>query len=153
MTRNAILGSSTLAISSVYFWLASTVPVSQLSDAIGPRGLPRTYAVTLAALSLLLIAGSRRRAREPETAGAGGRLALSRAAGTLLIGIVYMLVLPWVGYLLSVAALILVTTYYQGGRVTRTSVLVALSGGVLFWVLFVALMGIPMPPGLFPPAL
>ena len=69
----------------------------------------------------------------------------------LLIGMVYILVAPWLGYLLSISVLILATAYYQGGRVGRTAALVALCGGVFFWLLFVAFMGIAQPAGFFAP--
>ena len=126
MPRNAILGSITLAASVVYFWLASSVRVSQLADAIGPQGLPKIYALALAGLSLTLIVSSGRppaKSHDPEPKNQSlepkAQSYLLRAAGTLLIGVVYILMLPWVGYLLSIAALILVTTYYQGGSLTR----------------------------------
>lgn len=153
MPRNVVLGSVTLALSAAYYWMATTLPVSQLADAIGPQGLPKTYAVVLGLLSILLIAGSVRGVRAPAPAGAGGRASLPRAMGTLLIGIVYIAVAPWLGYMLSITALILATTYYQGGALTRYSAVVALAGGVLFWVLFVVLMGVAQPPGIFPPEL
>lgn len=151
MPRNAILGSITLAISLVYFQLASAVPVSQLADAIGPQGLPRVYALLLGTLSLMLIVSAvvNRKSRPP--APTAQAVALPRAAGTLLIGVIYILVLPWAGYLFSIAALILVTSYYQGGSLSRTGVIVALGGGTFFWLLFVMLMGISMPAGIFPP--
>ena len=151
MPRNVVLGSVTLAISIVYYWMATSVRVSQLSDAIGPQGLPKAYAVGLGLLSMFLIAGSFRGARQPTPAGAGGRAALSRALGCMVIGVAYLVIAPWLGYMLSIAGLILATTYYQGGSLTRSSALVALAGGVLFWILFVVLMGIPQPPGIFPP--
>ena len=152
MPRNAILGSITLAASVVYFWLASSVPVSRLADAIGPQGLPKAYALALVGLSLALIISSARSPAKsqipnPKSQSLEPRAQspLPRVAGTLLIGVVYILVLPWVGYLLSIAALILVTTYYQGGSLTRSSGVVAIAGGIFFWLLFVALMGISMP--------
>jgi putative tricarboxylic transport membrane protein len=48
----------------------------------------------------------------------------------LLIGVAYIVVLPWLGYLLSVAALIAATTYFQGGSINRRSILVAISRSV-----------------------
>ena len=69
----------------------------------------------------------------------------------LAIGIVYILAAPWLGYPLSIAALILATTYYRGGAINRQVVVVALSGGVLFWLLFVVLMRVPQPLGWWPP--
>jgi hypothetical protein len=73
--------------------------------------------------------------------------------GMIAMGVVYIVVAPWVGYLLSIAGLILATTYYQGGTIGRQAAIVALGGGVFFWLLFVVLMGIAQPPGFFPPAL
>ena len=68
----------------------------------------------------------------------------------LAIGIIYIVVVPWLGYLLSLAGLIFATTYYQGGAVNRQVAIVALSGAVFCWALFVLLMGIAQPPGLWP---
>ncbi|HEY6362994.1 MAG TPA: tripartite tricarboxylate transporter TctB family protein, partial [Vicinamibacterales bacterium] len=128
---------------------------SRLADAIGPQGLPKTYALLLAALSLVLIARSlaRRREARPLDNAAGARTAprvLRRIAGMLTIGIVYILVAPWLGYPLSIAGLILATTYYQGGEINRQVALVAVTGALFFWALFVLIMGIPQPPGWWP---
>ena len=168
--RDLLFGGAALAISILYYWMATLVPVSQLADAIGPQGLPKVYALILAALSLILLLRSFRDRgsgiRDPK--GSGKPPAVSkvpgspipdprsprsrsfRAAGMLLIGIVYIVLAPWLGYLLSIAGLIFATTYYQGGTVGRPAALVALCGGIFFWVLFVAFMGIAQPPGLFP---
>ena len=53
--RDLAFGGAGLAISILYYWMATLVPVSQLADAIGPQGLPKVYAVILAALSLILL--------------------------------------------------------------------------------------------------
>jgi hypothetical protein len=155
--RDLAFGGAALAISILYYWMATLVPVSQLADAIGPQGLPKVYALILAALSLILLV---RKSRDPgsgirDPKGSGKppdpRSPLFRAAGMLVIGIVYILLAPWLGYLLSISGLIFATTYYQGGTVGRQAALVALCGGVFFWVLFVAFMGIAQPPGFFSP--
>ena len=65
----------------------------------------------------------------------------------LLIGVAYIVVLPWLGYLLSVAALIAATTYFQGGSINLRSILVAISGALCFWVLFIWLLRIQYPAG------
>ncbi len=160
MGRDLAFGSATLALSGVYYWRASTIPQSQLADAIGPQGLPKTYAIMLAVLSLIVIVRSvarlRTDARPLETAATShadrGRVPW-RVAGMLAIGVVYILVAPWLGYLLSIAALILGTTYYQGGTVNRQVAVVAVSGAIFFWLLFVVMMRIPQPPGWWPPPL
>ena len=159
MDRDLAFGGTTLALSAGYYWMATAIPRSQLADAVGPQGLPRTYAVLLGVLSLALIARSLRArvqaskvsdSRPPVT---GPRSPLWRVAGMLAIGVVYIVVAPWLGYLLSIAGLILATTYYQGGTINRQVVVVALSGGILFWLLFVVLMRVQQPPGWWPPLL
>lgn len=163
MDRDLAFGGTTLAVSAGYYWMAAAIPRSQLADAVGPQGLPRVYALLLGVLSLVLIVKSLRRRARAST-GSDSRAPVSaprsavrppsplwRVAGMLAIGIVYILAAPWLGYLLSIAALILATTYYQGGAINRQVVVVALSGGILFWLLFVVLMRVPQPPGWWPP--
>jgi putative tricarboxylic transport membrane protein len=109
-------------------------------------------------LSLILIARSLRRSvSTPEPTNVESRIAnpesRSRAAkviGMLLIGVAYIVVLPWLGYLVSVAALIIATIYFQGGSINGRSILVALSGAAVFWLLFIWLLRIQYPAGLWP---
>lgn len=148
MGREMVFGGAMLVLSAAYYGMADRLPVSQLSDAIGPEGLPKIYALALAALSLLLIAGAVA-ARRRAAAAAEARAPVSRVAGMLLMGAAYIVLAPWIGYPIAIAALIAATTYYQGGAFTREAGLVAVSGGVLFWLLFVVLMGIEQPAGIW----
>ena len=154
MDKDVYFGTATLVLSVAYYWMAALIPTSQLADAIGPQGLPKAYAILLAAFSLILIGRSLARRRHGRTksrpAERTERSPLWRVAGMLGIGIVYILVAPWLGYVLSIAGLLLATTYYQGGTVNRQVAMVAVSGAIFFWVLFVVLMGIPQPPGWWP---
>jgi putative tricarboxylic transport membrane protein len=151
MKRDLVFGVVTLAIASVYYALTTTIPRTELADPIGPQGLPRMYAFVLAVLSILLIVRSLRSPenREPTITEPANHRSF-RVAGMLLIGIAYILVLPYLGYLVSVAMLIAVTTYLQGGVLTGRTVLVALSGAVLFWAVFIWLLRIQYPAGLWP---
>jgi putative tricarboxylic transport membrane protein len=147
MRRDVAFGSATLALGALYYWLAGSIAISSLADAIGPQGLPRIYALALIALSLVLVVtGARAKSQIPNPKSQN---ALSRAAGMLAIGIAYVLVVPYVGYMVSIAAVILATIYYQGGGLTRHAAVVAICGGVFFWLLFVMGMGISQPPGLW----
>jgi hypothetical protein len=156
--RDLLFGTATLVVAAVYYGLAVSIPQSDLADPVGPQGLPRVYALLLAALSLILIARSVRSAKSPndgrqnpEPLGSldpGSRML--RVIGMLLIGIAYIVILPWLGYLLSVAALITATIYFQGGSINGRSILVALSGAALFWLLFIWLLRIQYPAGLWP---
>jgi putative tricarboxylic transport membrane protein len=160
--RDLLFGIATFVVAVGYYGLTVTIPQSDLADPVGPQGLPQVYALLLAALSLILIArslGSRKRASqnaEPENpVPSGSRIPNSgsravKVVGMLLIGVAYIIVLPWLGYLLSVAALITTTIYFQGGVINGRSILVALSGAVCLWLLFVWLLGIQYPAGLWP---
>jgi putative tricarboxylic transport membrane protein len=159
--RDLVFGSVTLGVAALYYALTLTIPQSELADAIGPQGLPKMYAFVLAALSILLIVRSLRRPMRSEPANprtiepANPRIPnpesrLPRVFGMLLIGVAYMIVLPWLGYLLSVAGLIAATIYFQGGSLNGRSILVAISGAVCLWLLFIWLLRIQYPAGLWP---
>jgi hypothetical protein len=154
--RDLLFGIATLVVAAVYYGLAVTIPQSDLADPVGPQGLPRVYALLLAALSLILIARSLRpSAPNPASPNPESRIpnpgsGTARVIGMLLIGVAYIIVLPWLGYLLSVAALITATIYFQGGVINGRSILVALSGAVCLWLLFIWLLRIQYPAGLWP---
>lgn len=160
--RDLLFGTATLVVAVVYYGLAAAIPASDLSDPIGPQGLPKIYAVLLAGLALILIARSLPRVHsnpeppnpdprtleppKPEPQGSPA----ARVAGMLLIGIAYIIVLPWLGYLVSIAALLTFTIYLQGGPINRRTILVSLSGAAVFWLLFIWLLGIQYPAGIWP---
>ena len=144
MNRDGVLGLLLLAVATAYYAAADAIPSSTLADAVGPQGLPRAYALVLGALGLGLLA----RARRPGTGGPAVSLhLLARVAGLLILGVVYLLAAPWVGYPIAVAGLIIGTTYYQGGRADRRVAAIGVGGAVVLWLLFVQLLGIDHPAG------
>ncbi len=68
----------------------------------------------------------------------------------LAIGAAYVLALPWIGYLLGVGLLILATIFYQSGKREPSAVLIAAAGALVFWAIFVYVLRIPEPAGLWP---
>ncbi len=161
MNRDLALGGATLAIAVAYYLLAAQIPESQLADAVGPQGLPRVYAYILGALSLALIASalrdsnlrvrdSKKQQPSPESRAPSPVSRILRPLGVIAIGVIYILVVPTLGYIVSLAALLAATTYYQGGGFDRRVVMVSVSGALLFWGLFVALLGIQHPAGIWP---
>jgi putative tricarboxylic transport membrane protein len=147
MNRDLVFGSATLAIAIIYYAFTSTIPASQLADPVGPQGLPKVYAIVLALLSVALIVRSLKKPADPAAAAAAPDM---RVVGMLLIGIAYILVIPYLGYLLSVALLIAATTYFQGGPLNWRTLLIAISGAALFWTLFIWVLRIQYPAGLWP---
>ena len=156
--REILLGCVTLVIAGGYYLLATRIPQSDIADVIGAQGLPKTYAALLAGLSILLIARAamaRSRAAAPDAASATPKSRLERGLawrvfGMLMNGVIYVVVAPWLGYVLSITALIAATVYYQGGGLSRRSVAVALGGALFFWLLFVRILHIAQPAGLWP---
>jgi putative tricarboxylic transport membrane protein len=138
-----VFGGVGLALAIVYYVLAATIPESQLADAVGPQGLPKIYAVALGVLSLLLIARSigRPEIRERQS---------FRFVGLLLIGAVYIVVIPYAGYVVSLTALIAATCFYQSKEWSWRPLAVAAAGAIVFWILFVEILGIQHPAGIWP---
>jgi hypothetical protein len=153
--RELVLGSTTLAIAAGYYALATRIPQSGIADAIGAQGLPKVYASILALLSIILIVRAWRARRTavdaPASAGAVHvRHVGLRTAGMLVVGAAYVAVVPWLGYAVSIAGLIAATIALQGGRVDRRAAAIAVGGAFLLWLLFVRLLGIPHPSGIWP---
>ncbi len=149
MSRDGALGIAGLVLAGAYYLMAADVPESQLADAVGPQGLPKIYAAVLAGLSLILVTRS---VGGPNKVRPTGEKAppLIRPLGLLAFGAVYIAVVPWLGYVLAIAALIAVTVWYQGGIFNRRILLVSVGGAVAFWLMFVRLLGVPHPPGIWP---
>lgn len=162
MNKDFGFACAALAFAVGYYLMAGAIPTSLLSDAVGPGGLPKAYGVVLGGLALILMAqslvASRRSVGAARRAASSGeedrvhvpRVQLIRVGGMLAIGVVYVVVVPWLGYVLSLTGLIAATCYYQGGAVTRQLGVVALGGALFFWLLFVIVLRIPQPAGIWP---
>lgn len=156
MNKDLASGLVLLALSGAYFWAAETIPHSMLDDAFGPRGLPVVLAGLLAFLALVLTArglvglrtspaadvaaNDEEEANEPDAP-------LPRAVGFLLIGVGYILVLPWLGYPVAIALMIAGVAVYEGARRDWRVPAAAAFGGLLFWLLFNKLLGVGQPAG------
>jgi hypothetical protein len=123
--------------------------------------MPKSYGIALGILSALLIIQAlfaRRRAAlaaapigatANETPRAEVQAAL-RAAGMLAIGIVYVFALPYLGYIVSLALLIAATAWYQERAFGRWLWVIAIVGAVVFWIIFVQVLQIDEPAGIWP---
>jgi len=152
MARDFTCAAVLFVIAVVYYVLASGIGRSALADEVGPAGLPLVYATLLGGLAILLalktavrymLARQQEASAEPEKRRAA--YVLARAAGTLGIGAAYVLLVNILGYWLSLALLLPAMATYQGERISRRLVLISITGASVFWLLFVWLLGIPMP--------
>lgn len=150
MNRDLAFGLSGAAIAGGYYWLAASIRQSALADTVGPQGLPKAYALVLALLSLTLMARSLGERRSGAGDGAADRSPIPRVLGMLAMGAAYIALVPWLGYAVTLAGLLLAVTWYLSGAITRATVIVAVSGATVLWLLFVRLLGIAHPAGVWP---
>lgn len=143
-----------LALAILVYAGAGGIGSSYMADPIGPQGLPKTLAVMLGGLAVLLIARSlyglwERRAEASERTPPETWRRHLLALGMLAIGAGYVLLAETIGYLAGIALVILVTTLYQGARRSWRAPAIAVGGAVSFWLLFVVVLNIGQPEGLW----
>lgn len=154
--RDAIVGIALLALAVLYWFGADAIPRSRLAGGVGADGLPKALAYALGLLSLVLIGRSLAMWRAAQAERPSAKEAAEqrrrhlRALGMFGFGILYILMLPRLGYLLSVILLVGGVAWYNGKAPSPTLAAVAVGTGVLFYVLFVRFLDISQPPGLWP---
>lgn len=148
LNADLVFGVVSLAIAAAYYAMARAIPSSLLDDLVGSRGLPMVYGVVLAGLALTLIARSLL-ARGSSSQAARGTATNAKTAGILALGVGYGALLPWLGYAGSIALLLGATAVHQGAGRSSRVVIVAVCGAAFLWGLFVWLLGIPQPAGIW----
>jgi putative tricarboxylic transport membrane protein len=154
--RSILVASGLLFVLALAYWLgADAIPKSSLSGSVGADGLPKLLAVTLGVLSVALagqtILEARKRAAAGKLAASGGPhwRAHARAFGVIAIGAVFIALLPVLGYVVTVGLLLVGIAIYSGKRPDLWTVVFGVVGAVVFYVLFVHLLRVPLPPGLW----
>jgi hypothetical protein len=160
--RDLIGGIAAIAIGAGYLAMALGLRESALADAVGPAGFPKALAWAMIGLGAILVAQALWVARtrpaadavpapadddldaEARRSGAAGAL---RAAGMLGLGVGYLLIIPWLGYVPSVALLIIAAALYQGAALSWRVFAIGVAGALAYWLIFVRLLGIPLPGG------
>jgi putative tricarboxylic transport membrane protein len=152
------LGVGAIALAIAWLYVASGIEESMLSDATGAGGIPRVLGYLMAALGVLLCvrsvsfsapaAGAASAVREtaPEKLAASSWPQNEHVQALILLGILagYVVLAPYLGYLLATAVLLGVTAAYGGTPVNRNLVLVSLGGGIVLWLSFAWALNIPM---------
>lgn len=156
MAKDIIGGLVILAFSITYYFQAGNIRRSTMADEVGAHGVPQAFAIFLAVLAILLIGQSvvaRLKVAQWPTASAEERQKLRRSvlrmSGMLAIGIAYLIAVPVLGYALSIGLLLAVVMVYQGLAPSWRIVGVAVGGTIVFWIIFVLLLDIPLPAGIW----
>lgn len=134
-----LAGALLVALGAAAAAEASTFDVAFLTDPVGPKALPYLAA------GILVAAGLRMACRP---AGGGGPSARPPARTALAAAafLAYAGVLPWLGFFVSTTMVVAVLSELYGAPRPHGLVAAALLTGSL-WVLFVHLLGLPLPPG------
>ena len=135
-----IAGMAILIVAIVTAILASGFRVGFLTDPIGPRALPWLASLLLGMGGVIMIA---RPGPTPTSIAAPMRANVSLAIGAFVM---YAIVLPLAGFVLSTAFLMAVLARFYGGRWVH-----GIAAGVIFsgslWLLFARALGVPLPLG------
>lgn len=169
-SRDLIGGTAAAIIGAAYLLLAGQVRSSALDDAMGPGGMPQAYGWSMLVLGLVLItiavsrqwhrahsdsalaadkpateANTEQQVSKADAPSIGRQIA--RAGGLLLFGVAYVLLIETLGYLLSIALLIVAVALYMGAHASFRLLLIGALGALAMWVMFVQLLGVAMPAG------
>jgi hypothetical protein len=159
--RKDLIGAGIcLALAGAYWIGATHIQKSSLiGKGVGADALPRGLAVVLAVLAVILILQNliqRVKGPLPEDAPATPeRLAEARhkhlrAAGMFLIGLGFLLVVGYVGYIPAIFAMICITVVYNGRPMSWRIAGIAAVLTAAMYVVFDSVLHIPMPEGIWP---
>lgn len=115
--------------------------------------MPKVLGFLMLGLGLILCAQALYRsfkasaAAESEWQGQGKKIL--RAGGLLCLAVLYLLLVSILGYALSIAILLALVALYLGAALNWKLGLIAIAGAGLLWTIFVILLGVPMPSGIF----
>jgi cell division protein FtsW (lipid II flippase) len=156
MIKDIVGGFIILAISAFYYLQSMNIRRSTMADEVGAHGVPQAFAAVLGILSILLIARTlftrfKMAERPAMTADEWAILKLSvlRMLGMLGIGIAYLVLVSTLGYALSIGLLLAAVMVYQGLALSWRVALVAAGGTAVLWIIFVLLLDIPLPAGIW----
>ncbi|MCC7425602.1 MAG: tripartite tricarboxylate transporter TctB family protein [Alphaproteobacteria bacterium] len=153
--RDLVSGIVMLGVAGLYWIEAGKLEISFLDDEVTVRGFPNLLAYALGLFAIALIVQSvivlvRHRPpageslADPETRRRHGM-----AIGLLAFAVGYVLLAPIIGYVLAATLLIAAAVWWQGARLHWTIIPAALAGAIVLWAVFVRLLGIQLPPGLW----
>jgi hypothetical protein len=158
MTRDSYIGVGLLAF-SVLFWVeANRIPTSFLDTSVPASAIPKMLGVMMGVLSLILIVQgilARKKAPSAEPDEEADGVATSwhghqRALGMFVIGVCYLVVVSYLGYIVSTALLLAAVAYFNGKKSALPLILFAGLGAVFFYAMFTLGLGVQMPGGLLP---
>jgi len=125
---------------------------SMLSDAVGAGGVPQGVGVVIAVAAVALLAKSfMGNAASSATADEGPALStgaiVARTSGLVAILVIYGLLLPLLGYPLTISLLVLASGRLAGAALKVPLLLTGIASGPLLWAMFDWALQVRMPIG------
>jgi hypothetical protein len=156
--RDRLLAVLAALFAASYVAAARGIEDSLLSDAVGAGGVPQGVGIAMLMAAVALFAKSWRCERgaaaasvQAEGDGAAGPLGRRevalRTGGLVALLLGYALVLPWLGYPLSVSLLVAAVGRLAGAPPKAPLWLFAAASGPLLWLLFDRALQVRMPAG------
>lgn len=136
-----LVGAALLLLALAVGLEATTFDVAFLTDPVGPKALPLLVAVLLGAGGLRTLLRPRR-----DQPGMPGRSALRRIAAAVLAFLLYAGALPWIGFFLSTTLVVAGLALLFGGP-WKGGLAAGVTLSAALWLLFVALLSLPLPVG------
>jgi hypothetical protein len=159
-TADFLLGGICLVAGAIYYSVASVIPKSMLSDEIGPGGVPAVVGLAAMVVSVLIMLkamvvwNQERLAAKlaspvatDEAEETGGSHWLSVSLVMVLVSLI--LVLPILGYIISIFLLIMVSAALSGHAKNLKLLVFSLVSSVTLYVIFQVIMSVKLPKGPF----
>jgi putative tricarboxylic transport membrane protein len=150
--NNIIAGLILIGLSIFFFYLTTQFPIVKGYQQMGDAFWPRAVLFVLIGLSVILIVQSFLKGRKKETAKKTSlKAVLDRPAlfKTMGVMIVYILCIPYLGFLVSTFLSLIVFSYLMGDRSTPKMVYFSLGMTVATYLVFALLIYTALPRGVW----
>lgn len=153
LSRDFIGGIAAIVLGGLYLFFAFDQRVSALADSIGPAGMPKVLGILMVTLGVILCIQAICHSIKTVSTGLGewqgqGKQIL-RAFGLVCLGVVYLGMITILGYAVSIALLLALVAIYLGAPINWHVAGIAIGGAGILWAIFVLLLDVPMPSGIF----
>lgn len=146
--RDRLLAVGAAVFAASYIGAARDIEDSLLSDAVGAGGVPQGVGIAMALAAVALFArtfvGAAAARDEAEAADPS---VLLRSGGLVAVLVGYGLLLPLLGYPLSVSLLVLASGWLAGAPLRAPLLACAAAAGPLLWLMFDRALQVRMPIG------
>ncbi|MEW6672279.1 MAG: tripartite tricarboxylate transporter TctB family protein [Thermodesulfobacteriota bacterium] len=159
---DAVIGFILLALALFYYLSTRDLPPPSVTEKLGASFFPILLTITLAVLSVLLLAGSffSRDSSDEKAAVAGGErleedafsseaISYPTLLGTMGLSILYVALLNVTGYLATTPVFIIALVRLLGMRQWIKNIALSIILTAALYLLFGKALGVPLPAGIF----